>query len=54
VLLQWLSSPTLKLDPAALSARIVPPQEVRSMAQQYGRALQVWPQLWSYCRDRFQ
>jgi hypothetical protein len=53
VLLQWLTSPTLKLDPASLRARIVPPQEVRSMAREYGRALQVWPQLWSYCRDRF-
>ena len=54
VLSQWLVSPSFKLDPASLRARIPSPQEVRSMARGYGRALQVWPQLWSFCRDRFQ
>jgi len=53
VLSQWLVSPSFKLDRASLRARIASPQEVRSMARGYGRALQVWPQLWSFCRDRF-
>jgi hypothetical protein len=50
---QWLVSPTFKLDPESLTARIASTQAVRSMAREYGRALQAWPQLWSYCRDRF-
>ena len=54
VLSQWLVSPSFKLDPASLRARVPSPQEVRSMARGYGRALQAWPQLWSFCRDRFQ
>jgi hypothetical protein len=53
VLRQWIVSPMLKLDPTSLSVRIAPPQDVRSVAGEYGRALRVWPQLWSYCRDRF-
>ncbi len=53
VLSQWLVSPTFKLDPPSLRTRIASPQEVRFMAREYGRALQAWPDLWSYCRDRF-
>jgi hypothetical protein len=53
VLSQWLVSPSFKLDQASLRARIPSPQEVRSVARGYGRALQVWPQLWSFCRERF-
>jgi hypothetical protein len=53
VLSQWFVSPSFKLDQASLRARIPSPQEVRSMASGYGCALQVWPQLWSFCRGRF-
>jgi hypothetical protein len=49
---EWLASPILKLDRESLRASIAPPAAVRSMAQEYGRTLAAWPQLWAHCRAR--
>jgi hypothetical protein len=53
VLQQWLQGPAFRLDRSSLRASLVVPEAVRGEAQSYGRALQVWPQLWSFCRERF-
>jgi hypothetical protein len=29
------------------------PAAVRSLADAYGRAMAVWPDLWQFCRERF-
>jgi hypothetical protein len=45
--------PHLQLDAASLRASLPTPSIVRTMARDYGRALLAWPQLWSFCRERF-
>ena len=49
----WVDSPHLQLDAASLRASLPTPSIVRTMAPDYGRALLTWPQLWSFCRERF-
>ena len=49
----WVDSPHLQLDAASLHASLPTPSIVRTMARDYGRALLAWPQLWSFCRERF-
>ncbi|HEV2977428.1 MAG TPA: hypothetical protein VG425_07550 [Casimicrobiaceae bacterium] len=49
----WVDSPQLQLDAASLRASLPTPSIVRTMARDYGRALLAWPQLWSFCRERF-
>ncbi len=50
---EWLDSPHLKLDAASVRASVPTPAIARTMARDYGRALIAWPQLWSFCRERF-
>jgi hypothetical protein len=52
VVRRWLASPILKIDKESLRAAIAPPAAVRAMAQEYGRTLAAWPQLWMHCRER--
>ncbi len=52
-LVPWLSSPALAVDVASVRGRVLAPSATRSLAAAYGRALQVWPQLWEFCRERF-
>jgi hypothetical protein len=54
VLEPWLASPALALDAASLSRQVVPLENVRAMALDYGRTLMAWPTLWEHCRSRFQ
>ena len=52
VLRPWLESPTLSLHPTILRTRLAAPDAVRSLAKNYGCALNVWPNLWMLARDR--
>ena len=52
-LVPWLSSPALAVDAASVRGRVLAPSATRPLAAAYGRALQVWPQLWEFCRERF-
>lgn len=52
LLAPWLDSPAFALDPAAVEGRTLAPGVVRPLAEAYGRAMQIWPQLWSSCRER--
>ena len=49
----WLASPALTLEGAQLAQRLVPVAAVRRLADDYGRALVVWPSLWRHCADTF-
>ena len=49
----WLTSPALALEGAQLAHRIVPVAHVRRLADDYGRALAVWPSLWRHCAETF-
>ena len=49
---QWLSSPTLSMSPDTLRRRLASPELVRGMAQHYGRALAIWPDIWEWARQR--
>jgi hypothetical protein len=51
LLQQWLRSPLLRLD--AMRPPLVAPEQVRIEAEQYGRTLLAWPQIWDHCRERF-
>ena len=53
VLQQWLQGPAFRLDRSSLRASLVAPDAVRGEAQRYGRTLEVWPQIWNHCRERF-
>ncbi len=48
----WLGSPTLSTDPVTLRGRLAPAAEVRNLAKNYGRALDVWPAIWEWARMR--
>jgi len=48
----WLGSPTLSTDPGALRSRLVAPAHLRELAGRYGRALVVWPELWTWAARR--
>ena len=48
----WLDSPTLSTQPATLRARLASPAVVRSLANDYGRALLAWPALWNWAFER--
>ena len=48
----WLNSPTLATTPDTLRRRLASTELVRSMAQDYGRALTIWPDLWAWARNR--
>jgi hypothetical protein len=50
----WLKSPALAVDADSVRARVLAPVAVRSLAGDYGRAMQAWPRLWECCRERFQ
>lgn len=50
----WLASPVLRLDDASIRLQAPSLASVRELLTGYGRALQAWPQLWSWCRDRYQ
>jgi hypothetical protein len=52
LLAPWLKSPALSIDREAVRARALPPEAMRALADAYGRAMQVWPQLWEFCRGR--
>jgi len=53
ILLRWLGSPMFRLDSASLRASMLAPEAVRTEAEEYGRTLQAWPQIWDYCRERW-
>jgi hypothetical protein len=48
----WLASPMFSLETATARARAPEPAAVRALITAYARALQVWPQLWEFCRER--
>jgi hypothetical protein len=48
---QWLDSPTLAMSPDTLRRRLASPQLIRGMAEHYGRALAVWPNIWEWARQ---
>ncbi len=48
----WLGSPAFALDEASVRRRTLAPEAVRPLAEAYGRAMQVWPHLWRFCRER--
>jgi len=50
---EWVHSPHLRLDAASVRASAPAIAIARTMARDYGRALNAWPQLWSCCRERF-
>jgi hypothetical protein len=54
VLRQWLGSPLLRLDAAALRQQRLPPDELRTLAREFGRALIAWPRFWAWCRENAQ
>jgi hypothetical protein len=54
VLRNWLSSPVVRLDDASVRTQAPSIAGMRSLFTSYGRALHAWPQLWSWCRDRYQ
>ena len=54
LLAPWLKSPALAVDADSLRGRVLAPATVRSLADAYGRAMAVWPDLWQFCRERFQ
>ena len=41
------------VDADRLRRRVLAASEMRSLADAYGHAMQVWPQLWASCRERF-
>ena len=51
VLRQWLASPVLSLDSASLKQQTIPPDELRTLSRELGRALIAWPRLWAHCRE---
>ncbi len=51
VLPPWLSSPTLSMSPDMLRRRLASPELVRGMAEHYGRALAIWPDIWEWARQ---
>lgn len=53
LLAPWLDSPAFAIDADRLRQRVLAPSEVRALAEAYGNAMQVWPQLWASCRERF-
>lgn len=53
LLAPWLKSPALAVDADSLRGRMLAPGTVRSLADTYGRAMAVWPDLWQFCRERF-
>lgn len=53
LLVPWLKSPAFAVDADSLRKRVLTPATVRSLTDAYGRAMQVWPQLWEFCRERF-
>jgi hypothetical protein len=54
VLRQWVGSPLLRLDAEALRQQRLPPDELRTLARDFGRALIAWPRLWAWCRENAQ
>ncbi len=54
LLVPWLKSPAFAADDRSIDGRTLAPQAVRPLADAYGSAMQVWPQLWQFCRERFQ
>jgi hypothetical protein len=52
LLVPWLRSPALAVDADSVRGRVLAPDTVRALADAYGRAMQVWPQLWQYCREQ--
>jgi hypothetical protein len=46
----WMDSPALSMQPEVLRRRVAPTGVVRQTAASYGRALDLWPALWSHCR----
>jgi hypothetical protein len=48
----WLKSPALAVDEQFVRARVLAPGVIRPLAAAYGRAMQLWPDLWRCCRDR--
>ena len=54
LLAPWLKSPALAVDAASLRGRMLAPATVRSLADIYGRAMAVWPDLWNFCQERSQ
>jgi hypothetical protein len=53
LLVPWLRSPALAVDADAVRGRVLAPETVRTLADDYGRAMQIWPLLWAFCRERF-
>ncbi len=49
----WLKSPALAVDADSVRGRVLAPSTMRSLAAAYGQAIAVWPQLWTFCRERF-
>jgi len=54
LLVPWLKSPALAVDTDSVRGRILAPCAMRSLAAAYGQAIEVWPLLWAFCRERFQ
>ena len=52
LLAPWLESPAFAADEASIAGRTLAPEAVRPLADAYGRAMMVWPQLWNFCRER--
>jgi hypothetical protein len=48
----WLESPAFADDDASVRGRTLAPEAVRPLAEAYGRAMQLWPHLWQFCRER--
>ncbi len=53
LLVPWLRSPALAVDADSVRGRVLEPETVRTLADGYSRAMQAWPQLWAFCRERF-
>jgi len=48
----WLKSPAFAIDDASVAARTLAAGQVRPLAEACGRAMQQWPRLWRFCRER--
>lgn len=48
----WLRSPTLSTESNVLRSRLIDPNGIRDVARKYGRALNIWPNLWRWAKDR--
>ena len=48
----WLRSPAFSVNADVLRGRLLKPARMRGLLQAYGNAMQVWPKLWEFCRER--